>query len=1536
MKKIETLLELQRKKLLDTSRRNLLLNYRMTNKAIEITSEWSEDIFRYLVSWKKSMVFLPKIEDNDEKVIEIIQRYIENASDEDEFDADFQIDDDESYIDEFRASTPHASFETGADIQEEQPSLITTLKDTVREKYKRLISLGKLPTNHSADDLKKRLKSINRDMQKFTKELGTNPYYLSLGMLEWKDPKQIQELNLAPILLIPVEIVQKNRFADFKVRYTDEEVELNDTLYEKLQEDFGIQLPSKNHINLSDIQDYFTLIEETVKEHGWKVDRRKITLTVFASKKFLMQKDLKIDSWPEEFSPEVNSTLDRLLHGGFQRAWQSSFQHTHLIDSLIKPMDVYQIYDADSSQLMAIHHVMNGHDLVIQGPPGTGKSQTITNIIAQAIGDDKTVLFVAQKETALKVVKTKLEDADLGQLCLKVHGDKKNRSVFLNEIQRALEHSSNISTHQTFGDIPGLIAIRDVLNNYSKAINTSIDEETKTPFQCFEELLHLKKILLDADPPKWPEKDIFNHTRSLPYHVWLPKIDNLQMLLAEIGMPQDNVFQFCQYSDDTFIAPEQTRQIVRQTQNALGGLKEATTRLATHLKTAPPTTRRQAQLLAYLSEHILQAPPLTGLNIRIDIWRKKTKEISDTISALRQSDELQRKYNNVLIPEAWARNVESIREQVHTNSNLVQRFFNLSAKIPDGLIQLCFTEPPKNVKDQLALLNAIIDFQRYQETVKDQEPLVRELLGEKIWHEMHSDWKYLSNLNNWLDRLHQTIQTVNLSYSVLEYLESGIQLGELRNLLKSVENSLNQHEVSVSSLVNYLQLDEESQFGKDRNFITQNFTYQDEMLNSWFTNINQLKDIIDYNRLKKELIADGFISVIELGEVWSKASKYLVDIVKYTWFLYLINQNRKHKPELMSFNRIIHESNVRKFCKLDVALFKENRSYLTSKYKDTIMELNSVENPDIEDQLQLLKRQYMNAGTKLSIRKIMENAGQVVQTLKPVFMMDPTSVAKFLPPGKVEFDLVIFDEASQIRPEDATGAILRGKQTVVVGDRYQLPPTNYFTAPTGQNDNLENVLDAESILDLFDIGRVPNTTLLWHYRSQHHSLIAPSNHAFYNDELIAFPSPKVRDGNLGISFFYVSDSIYGRGGSRTNLVEARYVAQAVIHHAANDSGLSLGVVALHKKQAELIEHEINFLRDQRPYLEDFFEEENNFFVKSLENVQGDEREVVFISIGYGFSKDGRLTLQFGPISQEGGDKRLNVLTTRAKKKCVVFSSIRGRDILERRPSSRGAQYLAEYLEYAETGVTKNYEEIQTALYETEDYQQKHDRLIKLTNIFKESFNLDEIKELCFHLVDIDYENLSGDTKQSKARDLASYFHRRENINQIIQIGEQLRPEIDWSELDCEMVTEAPDEIDDLNEGNSVQPNLILEDRFHTHQKHPHQISQLEKEVAEILEAHGYCIEKHVGPPNAAIPIAVMDEKQQTALLGIEFDGPNYYQSRSARDRDRLRRQELEKLQWKIHRIWIIDWYYNKEREINRLIQAISDTQLNEGLLVKSS
>lgn len=1525
MKNIENLLKTQRKKLLDTSLRNPLLNYRKTSRAIEITSEWPEDIFHRLVVREKSMVFLPQIEDEGEKALETIMSYIDNNSDEDDPDSDFQTDNDELYIDELRVDVSYGNFENDNHVQEEHASHLTTLKNTLQENYKRLINSGKLSTNHPRDDLKRRLTKIFRDMQRFNKELGVNPFYITLGMLEWGNSKRSQESNLAPLLLIPVELTRKNRFANFEVQYTDEEVEINETLYEKLREDFDIQLPSKNNIKLSEIQEYFTHVEDEVKVQQWKVDRTKITLTVFASKKYLMHKDLKIDSWPGMASPEKNPTLGKLIHGGFKKAWQSPFQQTHLVDPLISPMDNYQIYDADSSQLMAIHHVKNGHDLIIQGPPGTGKSQTITNIIAQAIGDDKIVLFVAQKETALNVVKGKLDDAGLGQLCLELHGKKTKRGAFLNELQKTLDHSHSLTVRQNLGDIPGLIALRDKLNNYSEAINTPVDGETLTPFQCFEELLRFKEILQEADPPRWPETDLFNHIGSLQYHEWSPKIENLQTLLADIGMPKDNIFQFCRYSDDTFIAPEQTKQIIRQTQNALKKLKEASTQLTNHLRIPLSTTKRQIQLIIYLSEHILQAPSLAGVAIRSSNWQRYEKDISNTISTLRKSEELQRQYKSILTTDAWTRNIGSLLEQVHANSNLIQRFLNLPTRIPDELTQLCLTKPPLNVNEQLALLNAINVFQSHQNSIINNRPKFMELVDENTWHKMQFNWRYLSNLNNWLDKLHQTIQTANLPSTVFDYLEEGVQQDELQNLLESVKKSLDIYENTVSSLTSHLQLDEEAQFGRGHKFVTQKISYQEELLNTWFTNISQLKDIIDYNRLKKELIADGFLSIVELGEMWPKAKVYLADVVKYVWYLHLINKNREHNPELMTFNRVTHEANIQKFCDLDTALFEENKAYLASKYSEAVTGLNAVEDENIENQLKLIKSQCMNAGAKLSIRKIIENAGEVIQTLKPIFMMSPASVAEFLPPAKVNFDLVIFDEASQIRPEDATGAILRGNQTVVVGDRFQLPPTDFFSSSVDYNDDSGNVIDAESILDFFSISLVPETTLLWHYRSQHHSLITPSNQTFYNNDLIVFPSPKSRNEKLGIRFFPTFDSIYDRGGSRTNLVEARCVAEAAIHHAATDPDLSLGVVALHKNQSNAIEHEINILLDQHPEFVDFFEEEGKFFVTNLENVQGDEKEVIFISIGYGFGKDGRLTLNFGPISQEGGHKRLNVLTTRARKQCVVFSSIRGRDILDRNPTSLGAQYLAKYLEYAESGLIQSYEEMQAALYETEDYKQKHDRLVSLLNIFNKNFNLDEIKNLCFHLVGIDYENLSGDTKQSKARELAFYFHRRENINQLIQVGKQLRPEIDWGQFDIKDVSKEPDEGSDLNIEKVVSSNFALEDKIFNNQKHAYQISQqIEKEVVDALEKRNYYVERYVGPPNAAIPIAVMDEARESALLGIEFDGRGYYQSRSARDRDRLRREQLEKLNWKIHRIWIIDWYYNKEREINRLIQAIND------------
>lgn len=1515
----------QQKKLLDTSRNNRLLNYKLTTKAIETESEWPEVIFSRLVKWGKPLTLLPKTEDLDDEEA-ALGKLLETANEEE--DTYILADEDSIVRDEFRVN-----FEQEAEVSTEDKSIQTRL-DAIRAsvaaaKKRELIRIaGKLPTAHQASDLKKRQETIQRDIQRFNRELGANPYYLTLGMLEWIDSRS-KAKNLAPLMLIPVELTRKNRFANFKVQYTDEEVEFNDALIEKLREDFDLDISLPSHIHQSNVIGYFEYVADSVNVHGWQVYETSIALSVFASKNIVMHRDLKRESWPATDKPESNPTLSKLLNGGFNRAWEAPYRQSHHIDSLIDPLESWQIDDADSSQLLAIQHVRNGHDLIIQGPPGTGKSQTITNIIAQAIGDGKSILFVAQKETALNVVKGKLDDAGLGHLCLELHRDKTKRATFLEGIQKALEYSQRIPLEQLSAGIQKLNLeqlemLRDQLNNYSDAVNTPIEGEEMTVFQCFEELIRLEALFQDVDPPFWPSREMFRQKAPSSRQDWLPKIKTLQLLLAEIGIPRNNVFRFCDYSEDSFLAPELIRQTIHRSLSTLTTLKQSAQQLVEHLQIPQPTTPRATASFIHMAQHLLRAPNLSDVAVSSDKWQTRSSEIDTVISALRKLYELRRENNKLLKPEAWTQDVATLQEQIQINSNAFQRFLNLPVKAPDALTHICTAEPPPTLREQMSLLDTISAYQKHQNTVVAKGTLVKELVGDVNWRDGRMDWKYLSNLNNWILGLKQTIAALNLPASFLSYIKEGINFDELRSTIALVEESIQQHETAVADMVKRLKLDQEGQFGKNHSFVTQSFAYQESLLNSWLQNLNQLKDIVDYNRLKADLVAEGFSPVIELGETWSKASQYLVDIVLHTWCSHLIADVSEHNTLIKVFNRVAHEAAIQQFCELDQTSFIANRAYLATSHYESVENMKTVEIPDIEDQLKLLRQQCISKKNKQTIRSIMEQAGGVIQTLKPVFMMSPTSAAKFLPPGKIDFDLVIFDEASQIKPEDALGAILRGSQTVVVGDRHQLPPTDFFSTSTNITEEAGDILDGESILDLFYIAGVPETTLLWHYRSQHHSLIMPSNHAFYGNELVVFPSPKVIDKQLGVHMEYIPDSVYDRGGTRTNIVEARRVAESVMHHAATEPRLSLGVVSLHEAQAQAIEHELDILRSQNRDHEEFFEVENNLLITNLESVQGDEKDVIFISIGYGYSMDGRLTLQFGPISQEGGPRRLNVLTTRARKRCVVFSSIRGRDILDRNPGNPGARFLAEYLDYAETGLIDTYNESNASDYSLESVQQRRERREKLFIILHEKFNLEEIRELCF-MLEMDYENVRGETKKAKALDLALHFHRRDSLKQLIEVGKRLRPKLNWDELlPVEPKLTSPQLEGDKADSLVTPATPNWGDSFSTSKNsQSFSKSQMEKEIAEILETNGYPVETNVGPENAAIPIAVMDDSKQRAVLGIEFDDRRYHQARTARDRDRLRPQELEKLQWNIHRIWIIDWYYHKDREVSRLLQVVN-------------
>ncbi len=325
----------------------------------------------------------------------------------------------------------------------------------------------------------------------------------------------------------------------------------------------------------------------------------------------------------------------------------------------------------------------------------------------------------------------------------------------------------------------------------------------------------------------------------------------------------------------------------------------------------------------------------------------------------------------------------------------------------------------------------------------------------------------------------------------------------------------------------------------------------------------------------------------------------------------------------------------------------------------------------------------------IPIRQLLDRAGNAVQALKPCFMMSPLSVAQYLKPGGLGFDLLVIDEASQMRPEDAIGAVARSGQIVVVGDPKQLPPTSFFAradGPEDDDDEADEEVDAESILDLAQAVFRPMRRLRWHYRSRHGSLVAFSNHEFYDDDLIVFPSPAEAGDGQGVSVVKL-DGIYQ---ARSNQAEVDAVCDAAVEHMRTRPGRSLGIATMNQVQRERIAERMDQLATQHPEVEAYRERWGKtlerFFVKNLENVQGDERDVIFISTVFGpATPGGRVLQRFGPINGASGHRRLNVLFTRAKHQLRLFTSLRPEDVTAGPDSPRGARVLKAYLAYAQTG-----------------------------------------------------------------------------------------------------------------------------------------------------------------------------------------------------------------------------------------------------------
>lgn len=1610
-------LERARTELLDLSARNRLLNIPRNSKntrTIEVVDEKSSEVFRVLVKDGRAFTFLAGRASENELALKE-----EQQGEQDEEINELAQPEDES-MDERGVFNRHT--------------------DT------------KLQTKLTSKGLQKRLLDLYFDARTLEEEQGVNILFLTLGTLKWIDPTNAKNVRYAPLILVPVSLERGNAAEQFKLKWRQEEFASNLSLEAFLERVHKLKLPSFEVTDDFNVMDYLVAVADAISsKENWSVNADDIVLGFFSFSKFLMYRDLDPEMWPIEGGLTAQPLIDGLLSTGFKNTEQA-IPEDAILDNYIPAADLLHIVDCDGSQTLAVHDVRAGRNLVIQGPPGTGKSQTIANIIASAVADGKTVLFVAEKMAALEVVKRRLDQAGVGDTCLELHSNKANKRILLEELRRTAELGS------PRGDFPNSInsrleIVRRELNDHAARMHIKHGASGLTPYHIIGHLSRLRQDqfqpvdLTLKNPESWSadERDLrqklvselaqrITEIGTPTAHPWrgvgltaispldverlTKRISELQLQIKEVfneyvalastmrfELPVllTDIEKLTNLAERIIAAPKLSgaallatewetdrdaisklvdlgfdfANLVRKLDGRIHPLawttdtseinslfdilpadfgNEAFER-ATKLHRLLPTFLSEAnQLKAHLGfsgdldtivaikktvltgERIAAAPDVSAEIFAATIWDQGIERASELVDAVHLWEHVRNKSADKVSDSAWATDFSSARQTLAVHGSSVFRFIKSDWRSANTLVRAALKNPDITLTDKLGILDDIAKGRKALETIQANDefgrtafgvdwraersnsapmralvewmrslrglgaeprliasrlpnrsliadrvirlqnlleeihplllgvwtdcadtydkafpgalsiddaylPLIverarrlqevhricieilpslpssleekrdifrllkpaqelaakiteRRELGTKAfdtqWMGTESDWSALDNAIKWMS-LNSEIKSV-----VAHNSDRSLPLAMANNARSSQEKFVDE----LDALFRFLNTNSENLFKIESRHLP--FDIIERRFSLWIENAEQLSKWVSYQERADKASAIGVGSIVErLGNgtlIPTEAAKAF-DMAYYEAIFIDI---AKTDPSFTRFDGQLHTRHVSEFVELDKQRIAASSLEVVRAHHRRIPQAGGAVGP-----LGILRGEMARRRGHMPIRQLMLKAAPAIQAIKPVMMMSPLSVAQFLTPGHLTFDLLVMDEASQIQPVDALGAIARSRQIVVVGDERQLPPTKFFSKMTGDQDEDEDgdgaqVSDIESILGLFRARGLPQRMLRWHYRSRHQSLIAVSNSQFYENKLFIVPSPYTQEAGMGLQFQHIPDGIFDSGNTGTNVVEAKRVAEAIIRHAKTHPERSLGVATFSVKQRRAIQDHLELLRRANPETEPFFSAHPSepFFVKNLENVQGDERDVIFISVGYGRNPQGYMAMRFGPLSADGGERRLNVLISRAKLRCEVFSSITDEDIDLERGKGKGVFAFKLFLHFARTG-----------------------RL---------------------HM------------NQVSNRDFDSVF---------------------------------------------------------------------ELQVASALQGKGYQVHPQVGIAGFFIDLAVGDpEHPGRYILGIECDGVSYHESRSARDRDRLRQAVLEDHGWIIHRIWSSDWFQRPHDELQRLIAAIDSAK----------
>lgn len=1227
-----------RSNLLDLSLRNRLLNTprgAAKSKRLDIVDEKSDEVFRILVGDQRAMTFLPG-EGEKEDTNEVAP------------------------ADLVKAEEPPS----------ENQELLERYTDT------------RLQTKLMLEQLQTRLLSLYYDAVTSEEEQGVSILYLACGFLEWYESPSSDQPRFAPLILIPVDLERPTVTDRFRLRYREADIATNLSLQGKLAAEFSITLPDVNdgEEELVPSQYYAAVTAAVSSQARWRVHVDDMTLWFFSFAKYLMYRDLDPASWPEARPLTGQPLIQGLLQEGF-RGDPPICGDDDPIDGLIAPASMTHVTDADSSQSVVIEEVRQGRHLVVQGPPGTGKSQTITNLIATAVKEGKKVLFVAEKLAALEVVKSRLDRLGIGPVGLELHSNKANKRMVLEELGKTLD-LGRPKIHGAEAVVRQLTAARDALNAHTAAMNSPVEPASITPYQLLGEMAKFAAGGLPTptfflpNPESWTKTEVEDRSRRLT---------DFMRHARDLGPPSQHPWRGVRRTLPLLPSDlDGLRRRIEQTLVQLNEAQAASRKLSELMAVRMPEvpTLEMLETLHRLGEWVAALPDGADRKAMAgDLWNQ---DVAGIASIVTRGPNWEKDHNEVdakVAPSGWDADIGKIRRAIAGHGRSWLRWLNSDYRRAVAEFRgLLATPVPKDHAERLKLLDSLLRVKEHRQWFASGGDDKGRVAFGTAWRSRESDWALLQCLVEW--DAHGREQKLNRHRGVV------MKTAEPRSLpkmLTAFRESMNAGRESLARITAILELKSAEAFGfADWNSTT--LAAVRNRLESWRDSPEQLSQWIAYSVRFAELQQSGLAELLREFVEGRVTPDNAVNLYRQAYCEAVLRHVWQTRPGLTRFDGKSHDNLVEEFKRLDLERIALARAEVAAAH------FAGMPHDADRGEMSILRNEISKKRRHMPIRKLLKQAGHAVQAIKPVFMMSPISIAQFLEPGQLEFDIMIMDEASQVPAEDALGAVARARQIVVVGDSKQLPPTRFFhkvmdDAAVGEDDETFNTGDIESVLGLCLARGLPQRMLRWHYRSRHHSLIAVSNREFYDHKLCVIPSPTTMASGYGLQMHHIKEGVFDRGGKSNNVLEARAVANAILEHARQTPLKSLGVGTFSVAQRDAILDELELLRRQSPGTESFFyaSKTEPFFVKNLENIQGEERDVIFISIGYARDRSGFMAMAFGPLTADGGERRLNVLISRAKETCVVFSSITHDDIDLTRAKTVGPRALKAFLRFAATG-----------------------------------------------------------------------------------------------------------------------------------------------------------------------------------------------------------------------------------------------------------